>query len=57
MAQNKKTNQTRVLLVEDQDITAKLFETFLTSSGRYLVAGTLKNADLAPAYCAKGGGV
>ena len=57
MAQKKKTNPTRVLLVEDQDITAKLFETFLTASGRYLVAGILKNADIAPAYCARGGGV
>ncbi|MBQ9511606.1 MAG: response regulator transcription factor [Lachnospiraceae bacterium] len=55
MAQKKRTNPTRVLLVEDQDITAKLFETFLTASGRYLVAGILKNADIAPAYCAKEG--
>ena len=55
MAKKKKTNPTRVLLVEDQDITAKLFETFLVASGRYLVAGTLKNADIAPAYCAKEG--
>ncbi|MBR0164831.1 MAG: response regulator transcription factor [Lachnospiraceae bacterium] len=45
----------RVLLVEDQDITAKLFETFLLSSGRYEVAGHLKNADLAPAFCSRGG--
>ena len=56
MAQKKKTNPIRVLLVEDQDITAKLFETFLTASGRYTVTGILKNALLAPAWCAKGGG-
>lgn len=55
MASKKKTNPVRVLIVEDQDITTKLFETFLTASGRYLVAGTLKNADIAPAFCAKGG--
>lgn len=51
----KKTKAVRVLLVEDQDITAKLFETFLNASGRYTVVGTLKNADIAPAFCAKGG--
>ena len=45
----------RVLLVEDQDITAKFFETSLTSSGRYTVKEVIKNADLVPAFCARGG--
>ena len=59
MASKKKPSGSpvRVLLVEDQDITSKLFESFLISSGRYLVAGILKNALLAPAWCAKGGGI
>lgn len=41
----------RVLIVEDQDITAKLFESYLLASGRYEVAGVIANADLAPAFC------
>lgn len=51
------TNQpVRVLLVDDNDITAKLFETFLTGSGRYTVSGVLQNAFLAPVTCAPGEG-
>ena len=55
MAQSKTKNVTRVLLVEDQEITTKLFEMFLKSSDRYEVAGVLKNADLAPVWCTGGG--
>ena len=53
MAAKKK--QVRVLIVEDQDITAKLFESYLALSGRYTLAGSIRNADLAPVYCEKGG--
>ena len=45
----------RVLIVEDEDITAKLFETYLASSGRYTLAGSVKNADLAPVFCGREG--
>ena len=55
MSQSKTKNVTRVLLVEDQEITIKLMEMFLTTSGRYEVAGVLKNADLAPVWCTGGG--
>ena len=47
--------KTRVLIVEDRDITAKLFEAYLTASDRYTLAGIVKNADLAPLFCEKGG--
>ena len=49
-----KKKPVRVLIVEDQDITAKLFETYLAQSGRYTLAGCVRNAHLAPAYCGKG---
>ena len=55
MSQSKTKNVTRVLLVEDQEITIKLIEMFLTTSGRYEVAGVLKNADLAPVWSLGGG--
>lgn len=45
----------RVLIVEDQDIAAKLFETFLVSSGRYKVAGIIKNADIAQVFVGESG--
>lgn len=52
----KKTGKPiRVLIVEDQDITAKLFEVHLAASGRYTPAGCVKNASLAPLFCEKGG--
>ena len=50
-----KKKPVRVLIVEDQDITAKLFESYLVSSGRYILAGSIQNADLAPVFCEKSG--
>lgn len=48
-----KKKPARVLIVEDQDITAKLFESYLALSGRYVLAGSVRNADLAPVFCEK----
>ena len=50
----KKKNPVRVLIVEDQELTAQLFESFLHNSENYVHAGTVKNAELAPVYCAGG---
>ena len=50
-----KKKTTGVLVVEDQDLIAQMFETIIGASEGYHLCGRVKNADLAPAYCLKGG--
>lgn len=47
--------EVRVLLVEDQDMTAEVIRLYLESSGRFIHIDTIKNASLAPVHCARGG--
>lgn len=44
-----------ILLVEDQDIAAQMLRLYLKSSRRLRVVDTIRNADLAPVHCARGG--
>ncbi|MBR5968742.1 MAG: response regulator transcription factor [Lachnospiraceae bacterium] len=50
----RKRKPARVLIVEDQELTAQLFESFIENHENYVHAGTVKNAELAPMYCVKG---
>ena len=57
MEEKKRVRDTgviRVLIVEDQDITAKLFESFLESSDDYSVCGILKSAEIAEVFIGSG---
>ncbi|MBR0164844.1 MAG: response regulator transcription factor [Lachnospiraceae bacterium] len=51
----KNTKTHGVLVVEDQDLIAQMFETLIDASDAFHLCGRVKNADLAPAYCLKGG--
>lgn len=53
-SRRKKKPAYRVLIVEDQELIAQMFETMIETSGEYRLAGRVKNADLAPAFCEKG---
>lgn len=48
-------NRIKILIVEDQDLIAQMFETMIGTNGEYHLAGRVKNADLAPVFCSKGG--
>ena len=45
----------RVLIVEDQDMTRKLFEIMVSEMEGYQVVRSIPNAALAPFYCRQGG--
>ena len=47
----KKRIRTRVLLVEDQRLVQQFLEDIVNNSGRYELAASLRNADLADVYC------
>ncbi|MBQ6734208.1 MAG: response regulator transcription factor [Lachnospiraceae bacterium] len=51
----RNTKTKGVLVVEDQDLIAQMFETMIASSGAYHLCGRVRNADLAPVWCLKGG--
>ena len=40
-------NKTGILIVEDQELIAQMFETMIGTNGEYHLAGRVKNADLA----------
>ena len=42
---------TEVLIVEDQAMPSRLFEMFVEHSGRYQLAASITNADMAEYYC------
>ncbi len=42
---------TDVLIVEDQSMPRRLFEMFIEQSGRYRIAASITNADMAEYYC------
>ena len=46
--------RTRVLIVEDQKLVRELLEELVEESGRYLVAHSTPNAELAEVFCAGG---
>lgn len=46
---------TKVLVVEDQAMPRQLFESIISSSGRYELVQSIRNADLVDVYCDKYG--
>lgn len=48
------SEQKSVLVVEDEDLNAQMFEAIIEASGRYRLSGKVKNALLAPVYCHRG---
>ena len=56
MPESKELRPCRVLIVEDQELVRTLFENIVRDSGRYRLAFSIRNADLADVYC-EGGAV
>ena len=48
-------DKTGILIVEDEELIAQMFESIIETTDEFRLAGRVKNAELAPVFCSKGG--